>query len=220
MGAGPGQPDDDEGSITPGSPNNLLLVAVSVGLLFFAGLVFFIAAVFGDSDATWDKWGIAETILLYVGTGVFYAGVLVGLGTLATARSNNVYRRPVAVASLLSKGGAAVVILGVAQAVCIVGATHYGQGWQHKAYQVVFRVAGSVFEGGILAGVWRSSACACRNPGAPGTRRPNPTSCSVPHRQQRKRWPGGARRIPLSAVKRKCKTTQTAIDSRFEGFYN
>jgi len=91
MGAGPGQPDDDEGSITPGSPNNLLLVAVSVGLLFFAGLVFFIAAVFGDSDATWDKWGIAETILLYVGTGVFYAGVLVGLGTLATARSNNVY---------------------------------------------------------------------------------------------------------------------------------
>ncbi len=74
MGAGPGQPDDDEGSITPGSPNNLLLVAVSVGLLIFAGLVFFIAAVFGDSDATWDKWGIAETILLYVGTGVFYAG--------------------------------------------------------------------------------------------------------------------------------------------------
>ena len=28
MGAGPSQPDDDEGSITSGSPNNLLLVAV------------------------------------------------------------------------------------------------------------------------------------------------------------------------------------------------
>ncbi len=104
MGAGPGQPDDDEGSITPGSPNNLLLVAVSVGLLIFAGLVFFIAAVFGDSDATWYKWGIAETILLYVGTGVFYAGgVLVGLGTLATARSNDVSRRPIAVAGLLPR---------------------------------------------------------------------------------------------------------------------
>jgi hypothetical protein len=51
-GAGPGQPDDDEGSITSGSPKNLLLVAIAVALLTFAGLVFFIAAVFGDSDAT------------------------------------------------------------------------------------------------------------------------------------------------------------------------
>jgi len=104
MEAGPGQPDDDEGSITSGSPNNLLLVAVSVGLLIFAGLVFFIAAVFGDSNALWDNWGIAETILVYVGTGVFSAGVLVGLGTLATARSDDVSRRPIAVAGLLSKG--------------------------------------------------------------------------------------------------------------------
>ena len=104
MGAGLSQPDDDEGSITSGSPNNLLLAAVSVGLLIFAGLGFFIAAVFGDSDAPWDNWGIAETILMYVGTGVFSAGVLVGLGTLATARSNDVSRRPIAVAGLLSKG--------------------------------------------------------------------------------------------------------------------
>ena len=120
---------------------------------FFGGLGFFIAAVFGDSDAPWDNWGIAETILMYVGTGVFSAGVLVGLGTLATARSNDVPRRPIAVAGLLSKGGAAVVILGVAQAVCTVGTSSYGQGWQHEAYQVAFRMASSVFEGGLLAGL-------------------------------------------------------------------
>jgi hypothetical protein len=128
-------------------------VAVAVGLLILAGLVFFIAAVLVDSDATWDNWGIAETILLYVGTGVFNAGVLVGLGILATARSNDVSRRPIAVASLLSKAGAAVVVLGVAQAVCIVGSSHYGQGWQYEASQVAFRVAGSVFEAGVLAGL-------------------------------------------------------------------
>jgi hypothetical protein len=123
-------------------------VAVAVGLLILAGLVFFIAAVLVDSDATWDNWGIAETILLYVGTGVFNAGVLVGLGILATARSNDVSRRPIAVASLLSEGGAAVGTLGVAHAVCIVGTNHYGQGWQHEGSQVTLRVACSVFEGG------------------------------------------------------------------------
>lgn len=37
------QPDDDEGSISSGSPGNLVLVAVVVGLLFFAGVVFYIA---------------------------------------------------------------------------------------------------------------------------------------------------------------------------------
>jgi len=152
-GAGPGQRHDDEGSITSGSPNNLLLVAVAVGLLFFAGIVFYLAAILGDSDGTKDNWGIAGGVLGLVTSAIFFSGLLVGLGTVATSRSNNDSRRPIAVASLLSKGGAAIVILGVAQAVCIVGANQYGQGWQHEASQVAFTVAGSIFEGGLLAGL-------------------------------------------------------------------
>jgi sugar phosphate permease len=147
------QPDDDEGSITSGSPGNLVLVAVVVGLLFFAGLVFYITAIFADSDVTRDNWWIAETILVYIGGGIFSAGLLVGLGTVATARSKGVSSRATAVASLVSKAGAAVIILGVAEAVCIVGANQYGLGWQFEASQVAFRVGSSVFEGGVLAGL-------------------------------------------------------------------
>jgi hypothetical protein len=150
------QPDDDEGSITSGSPGNLVLVAVVVGLLFFAGLVFYIADTFfdsGASNATRDNWGIAHTILSYISTGVFSAGLLVGLGTVATARSKGVSSRAIAVASLVSKAGAAVIVLGVAEAVCIVGANQYGLGWQFEASQVAFRVGTRVFEGGVLAGL-------------------------------------------------------------------
>jgi hypothetical protein len=162
--AGPGQPDDKESSITSGSPRNLVLVAAVVGLLFFAGVVFYLAAVFGDSDATRDNWVTAETILLFVSSAIFYSGVLVGLGTLATARPGDVSRRPIAVASLLSKAGAAVVILGVVQAVCMIGTNHYGQAWQHEAYQVAFRMAGSVFQAGVLAGL----ALLCLRQSKPG----------------------------------------------------
>jgi len=123
-GAGPGQKDDDEGSITSGSPKNLLLVAIVVGLIFFAGAVFYIAASFADSHTTRDNWQLADVILQSVSTAIFYSALLLGLGTLATVRSNDVSRRPIAVASLLSKAGAAVVILGVAAGVCIVGANH------------------------------------------------------------------------------------------------
>jgi hypothetical protein len=155
-GVGASRPDEDEGSITSGSPGNLVLVAVVVGLLFFAGLVFYIAATFldsGASNATRDNWAIARTILSYIGTGVFSAGLLVGLGTVATARSKGASSRAIAVASLVSKAGAAVIILGVAEAVCIIGANQYGQGWQYEASQVAFRVATRVFEGGVLAGL-------------------------------------------------------------------
>jgi hypothetical protein len=152
-GAGPSQGDDDEGSIMSGSPRDLVLVAAVVGLLILASLVFFIAAVLGDSDGTWKNWSMAETILMFVSTGVFYAGLLVGLGTVATSGSRGASALAVAVASLLSNAGAAIIILGVAQAVCIVGANHYGQGWQHEAYQVAYRMAGSVFEAGVLAGL-------------------------------------------------------------------
>jgi hypothetical protein len=131
-GVGASQPNGDEGSIKSGSPGNLVLVAVVVALLFFAGLVFYIAARFADSDATRDNWRIAETILVYIGGGIFSAGLLVGLGTVATARSKGVSSRDTAVASLVSKAGAAVIILGVAEVVCIIGADQYGQGWQYE----------------------------------------------------------------------------------------
>ena len=152
-GVGAGQPDDDEGSITSGSPGNLVLVAVVVGLLFFAGVVFYVAAVFANSHATRDNWQLAETILQYVSTAVFSAGLLVGLGTVATTRSKSASARAPAVASLVSKAGAVVIILGVAEAVCIIAANQYGQGWQWEASQVAFRIGTRVFEGGVLAGL-------------------------------------------------------------------
>jgi len=123
-GAELGRKDGDKGSITSGSPKNLLLVAIVVGLIFFAGAVFYIAASFADSHTTRDNWQLADVILQSVSTAIFYSALLLGLGTLATVRSNDVSRRPIAVASLLSKAGAAVVILGVAAGVCIVGANH------------------------------------------------------------------------------------------------
>ena len=152
-GAGPGEPDDDEGSITSGSPRNLVPVAAVVCLLFFAGVVFYIAAFLGDSDATRDNWWTADAILHDVSTGIFYAGILVGLGTIAAARSKGACRRSIAVASLLSKTGAVIVFLGVAQAVCVVGSDSYGLGWQYEASQIAFRIASRVFEGGLLAGL-------------------------------------------------------------------
>jgi hypothetical protein len=95
------QPDDDEGSITSGSPGNLVLVAVVVALLFFAGVVFYVAAVLANSHAGRDNWQLAEMILMWFSTGVFSAGLLVGLGTVATTRSKSASARPTAVASLL-----------------------------------------------------------------------------------------------------------------------
>ena len=151
-GVGDSRPDD-EGSITSGSPGNLVLVAVVVALLFFAGLVFYVTAIFADSDVTRDNGRIAETILVYIGGGIFSAGLLVGLGTVATAGAKGASSRATAVSSLVSKAGALVIILGVAEAVCIIGAKQYGQGWQYEASQVAFRVGTSVFEGGVLAGL-------------------------------------------------------------------
>jgi hypothetical protein len=170
-GAGPGQRDDNEGSITSGSPNNLLLVSVAVGLLFFAGVVFYIAATLSDSDASRDNWGTAYTVLAYIRTGFFSAGVLVGLGTVATARSSDGSRRPIAAASLLSKAGATVVILCIAEAICIVGTNQYGLGWQWEASQVAYRVATGVFEAGVLAGL----ALFCLRQSKPGGSRDKET---------------------------------------------
>jgi hypothetical protein len=64
-GAGPGQPDDDEGSITSGSPKNLLLVAIAVALLTSAGLVFFIAWQWEDLGSASGKWRVACSILSF-----------------------------------------------------------------------------------------------------------------------------------------------------------
>lgn len=146
---------DDEGSITSGSPRNLVLVAAVVGLLFFAGMVFYIAAVFSHSDpfSTRDNWATADVVLSFVASGVFYAGVLVGLGTIATARSKRGHSRAAPVASLLSKAGAVIIVLGIAEAICIIGATHYGQEWQNEASVVAFRVGTRVFQAGVLAGL-------------------------------------------------------------------
>ncbi|MBN2099381.1 MAG: hypothetical protein JW753_07270 [Dehalococcoidia bacterium] len=164
-GAGAGQGDEDEGSITSGSPRNLVIVAAVVGLLIFASLVFFIAAVLGGSDGTSDNWWVAETILLFVSTGVFYAGLLVGLGTVATAGSRGASARAVAVASLLSKAGAVIIILGVAQAVSIVGASRYGdRAGNTRPTRSAFRMTGSVFEAGVLVGL----ALLCLHQSKPG----------------------------------------------------
>ena len=151
-GAGPGQRDDDEGSITSGSPRNLLLVAIVVALLTFAGVVFYIAWQWDDLSSADVKWRLAYSILSFTATGVFYSGTLIGLGTIATARPNVVSRRPVAVASLLSKAGATVVVLGVAASVCAIAADDWA-GWHGQASMVAMDMVYRVFGAGVLAGL-------------------------------------------------------------------
>jgi hypothetical protein len=169
-GAGPGQPDDDEGSITSGSPKNLLLVAIAVALLTSAGLVFFIAWQWEDLGSASGKWRVACSILSFTATGVFYSGTLVGLGTIATAQPNDVSRRPIAVASLLSKAGAAVIILGVAAAVCTIAANDW-EGWRGVASMVATDIAYRVFGAGVLAGL----ALLCLRQSKPGGSRDKET---------------------------------------------
>jgi hypothetical protein len=151
-GGGPVRPDDVEGPLAAGSPRNLLPIAMTVLLLMFAGIVFYIAAVFGDSEGTRDNWSIATTILTYLSYAVFYPGVLVGLGTFATAWSGDRVSAAAGVARLLSWAGAALVVLGVAQAICVVGIGYWGE-WRGEASQVAIVVANRVFEGGVLAGL-------------------------------------------------------------------
>ena len=123
-------------------------MAVAVGLLFFAGVVFYTITNFTDSHTTRDDWQRALYVLSCVGTAVSYCGLRLGLGTLATARSKALSSRANAVASLLSKAGAALVVLGVAESVCIIGGNVWS-GWRGDASMVAFRVAGRVFVAGV-----------------------------------------------------------------------
>jgi len=166
-GAGPGQTDDDRDSITSGSPKNLLLVAIVVALLTFAGVVFYIAWQWEDLGS---KWRVAYSILSLTATGVFYSGTLVGLGTVATTRPSDVSRRPTAIASLLSKAGAAVIILGVAAAVCTIAANDW-EGWRGVASMVAMDMAYRVFGAGVLAGL----ALLCLRQAKPGGSRDKET---------------------------------------------
>jgi hypothetical protein len=169
-GAGPGQPDDDSGSITSGSPMNLLLVAIVVALLTFAGVVFYIAWQWEDIGSASGKWRVAYSILSFTATGVFYSGTLVGLGTVATTRPSDVSRRPTAIASLLSKAGAAVIILGVAAAVCTIAANDW-EGWRGVASMVAMDMAYRIFGAGVLAGL----ALLCLRQAKPGGSRDKET---------------------------------------------
>lgn len=151
-GAELGRKDGDKGSITSGSPKNLLLVAIVVGLIFFAGAVFYIAASFADSHTTRDNWQLADVILQSVSTAIFYSALLLGLGTLATVRSRGISSPVNAVARLVSSAGTAVIVLGIAESVCIIG-TDMWPTWQYGASQVAFTVATRVFQAGVLAGL-------------------------------------------------------------------
>ncbi len=142
----------NEDPLVAGSPRNLVPIAMAVLLLFFAGIVFYIAAMFADTGTSRDNWGIAQIILIYMGQAVFYSGVLIGLGTLATARKGDAASAAPRVARLLSWAGAAVVVLGVAQSICIVGIEQWG-GWRLEASQIGLRMGTAVFEGGVLAGL-------------------------------------------------------------------
>ncbi len=142
----------DEDPLMAGSPRNLVPIAMAVLLLFFAGMVFYLAAMFADSGAPRDNWAIAQVILIYLSQAVFYSGVLIGLGTLATTRKGDPASAAPRVARLLSWAGAAVVVLGVAESICIVGIEQWG-GWRLEASQVGLRMGTAVFEGGVLAGL-------------------------------------------------------------------
>lgn len=150
-GAGQRQTDDGEDPLASGSPRNLVPIAMTVLLLSFAGVVFYVTASLLDSRSTRDNWDIAGAVLSSVGNAVFYSGLLVGLGTFATAQSKDV-SSAASVARLLSYTGAVVVALGVAESVCIVGINEWS-GWHNEASQIAFRLADRVFEGGMLAGM-------------------------------------------------------------------
>ncbi len=153
---GTGRPDDVEGPLAAGSPRNLLPIAMTVLLLMFAGIVFYIAAVFADSEGTRDNWSIATTILTYLSYAVFYPGVLVGLGTFATAWSGDRVSAAAGVARF-SWAGAALVVLGVARP-SAWSASVTGRGAARPARSPSSWPTGSS-KGASWRG-WRSSACA------------------------------------------------------------
>ena len=145
-----GEMGGDEDPLAYGSPRNLVPIAMTVLLLIFAAVVFFLAAELPDV-ADRDKWGIAGNVISYVASGISWAGILVGLGTLATARPKDA-RSVESVARLLSFAGALVVVLGVAGSVCLVGRNDW-DGWRNQASQIAYLLAYRVFDGGVLAGL-------------------------------------------------------------------
>lgn len=108
---------------------------------------------------------MAMTILSYLTYAVFYPGVLVVLGTFATARPGEKVSAVPQVAKPLSWAGAVVVILGVIHSVCIVGAGVFG-GWREEATLIAEMMAHRVFEGGVLAGL--ALLCLWRTRGSQG----------------------------------------------------
>ena len=131
-------------------PGILLGLAAAAAVFNIAnGVVYYVANQLNASG-----WQVADTMLSYVSTAVYVSGILVGLGTLATARTNGVSTPVQRMARFLLLGGVAVVVLGIIQVVCTsigklpyVSSSWYTTGW-------VFSLMGSaLFYAGILEGL-------------------------------------------------------------------
>jgi hypothetical protein len=136
-------------------PDILLGLAAAAAVLAIAnGVVNYVAY-----QLNANGWQVADSMLGYVSTAVYVSGILVGLGTLATARTNGVSTSIQRMVRFLLLGGVAVVVLGIIQVVCInVGELPYGglpyasSHWYIAGW--VFSLIGStLFYAGILEGL-------------------------------------------------------------------
>jgi hypothetical protein len=136
-------------------PDILLGLAAAAAVLAIAnGVVNYVAY-----QLNANGWQVADSMLGYVSTAVYVSGILVGLGTLATARTNGVSTSIQRMVHFLLLGGVAVVVLGIIQVVCInVGELPYGglpyasSHWYIAGW--VFSLIGStLFYAGILEGL-------------------------------------------------------------------
>ena len=131
-------------------PGILLGLAAAAAVIAIAnGVVYYVA-----SQPNANGWQVADIVLGYVSNAVYVPGILVGLGTLATARTKGVSTPPIQrMARFLLLGGVAVVVLAIIQVVCTsIGKLPYASSWDTTSW--VFSMIGSaLFYAGILEGL-------------------------------------------------------------------
>lgn len=149
-----GEPDGNGNVSIPVAPGFLLaLGGVAAALTIAAGVSYFMGSI--SSTTGWDR---ASTILKFLEGALFFAGVLVGLGTLVTAYSRGMSKSVQQKSRLLLYAGVALVVLGIADVVCIViGRLPYGPSYRASSWQIIGLIfttlAGAIFYAGVLEGL-------------------------------------------------------------------
>ncbi len=146
-----GRPDAESNPPVPASPGFLLALAAVVALCAVTAGVLQVVASYTSPHSSVDAWGIADYVLIHLASALYYGGVLVGLGTLATARPKRTSAGVQRIARLLLLAGVAVVVLAIVDVVCITREdSSYSPASWYVTSGIFSRLTSMLFYAGVL----------------------------------------------------------------------